>query len=78
MATRRFALTLFGVFAATAVVLAAIGLYGVLAFLVRQRTTSLNSHRSGRDRSRLLMLVVGGALRLTIAWVVVGLLGSTR
>ena len=77
MATRRFALTLFGVFAATAVVLAAIGLYGVLAFLVRQRTHELGIRVAlGATRSRLLMLVVGGALRLTIAGVVVGLLGA--
>ena len=77
MATRRFALTLFGVFAATAVVLAAIGLYGVLAFLVRQRTHELGIRVAlGATRSRLLMLVIGGALRLTVAGVVVGLLGA--
>jgi len=77
MATRRFALMLFGVFAGTAVVLAAIGLYGVLAFLVRQRTHELGIRIAlGATRSRLLMLVVGGALRLTLAGVVVGLLGA--
>jgi len=77
MATRRFALMLFGVFAATAVALAAIGLYGVLAFLVRQRTHELGIRIAlGATRSRMLMLVVGGALRLTIAGVVVGLVGA--
>jgi predicted permease len=75
MATRRFALTLFGVFATTAVVLAAIGLYGVLAFLVKQRTHELGIRVAlGATRGRLLMLVVGGALRLTLAGVAVGLL----
>jgi predicted permease len=77
MATRRFALMLFGVFAATAVMLAAIGLYGVLAFLVRQRTHELGIRIAlGATRARMLMLVVGGALRLTIAGVAVGLVGA--
>ena len=35
-ATRRFALVLFGVFAGTALVLAAVGIYGVMSYLVRQ------------------------------------------
>jgi putative ABC transport system permease protein len=77
MATRRFALTLFGVFAATAVMLAAIGLYGVLAFLVKQRTHELGVRAAlGAPRKRLLMLVVGGALRLTTAGVAIGLFGA--
>ena len=65
------------VFAATAVLLAAIGSYGVLAFLVRQRTHELGIRIAlGAPRSRLLMFVLGGALRLTIAGVAVGLLGA--
>ena len=77
MATRRFALTLFGVFAITAVVLAAVGLYGVLSFLVRQRTHELGIRVAlGAPRRRLLMLVVGGALRLTAVGVAIGLAGA--
>jgi predicted permease len=77
MATRRFAFALFGVFATTAVALAAIGLYGVLAFLVKQRSRELGIRVAlGATRGRLLMLVVGGALRLTLAGIAVGLLGA--
>jgi hypothetical protein len=75
MATRRFALMLFGVFATTAVVLAAIGLYGVLAFLVRQRTHELGIRVAlGATRSRLLMLVVGGVLTIPAfpLWIIHG------
>lgn len=73
MATRRFALTMFGVFAAVAVTLAVIGLFGVLSYLVRQRTHELGIRIAlGAPRSQLLGMVVGGALRLATAGVVVG------
>jgi putative ABC transport system permease protein len=74
MATPRFALTLFGVFAIIAVALAAIGLYGVLSYLVRQRTHEMGVRAAlGASRARLLRLVVGGALRLTVAGLAVGI-----
>jgi predicted permease len=77
MATRRFASTLFGIFAATALVLAAIGLYGVLSYLVRLRSHELGIRVAlGAPRSKMLALVVGGALRLTVIGVAVGLVGS--
>jgi putative ABC transport system permease protein len=77
MATRRFASTLFGVFAATALVLAAIGLYGVLSYLVRLRSHELGIRVAlGAPPLRMLALVVGGALRLTVIGVAVGLASS--
>jgi putative ABC transport system permease protein len=77
MATRRFALLLFALFAATALLLAAIGLYGVLSYLVRLRTHELGIRVAlGAPRGRLVMLVVGGALRLTAIGVAVGLVAS--
>ncbi|HEY9228889.1 MAG TPA: ABC transporter permease [Gemmatimonadaceae bacterium] len=77
MAPQRFASTLFGAFAMVGIALAVIGLYGVLSYLVRQRTHELGIRVAlGAPRRRLLALVVGGAIRLTIAGVVVGLLTS--
>jgi putative ABC transport system permease protein len=74
MATPRFALTLFSVFAIIAVTLAAIGIYGVLSYLVRQRTHEMGVRAAlGASRARLVRLVVGGALRLTVAGLVVGI-----
>ena len=76
-ATRRFALALFGIFAAVAAVLAGVGIYGVLSFLVRQRTRELGIRVAlGAPRGRLMATVVGRALRLTTAGVVLGLLGA--
>ena len=77
MSTRRFALTLFGVFATVAVALAAIGLFGVLSYLVRQRTHEMGVRMAlGATPGRLVGLVVGGALRLAVIGVAVGLAAS--
>lgn len=77
MSTRRFALVLFGVFAATALVLAVIGLYGVLSYLVRQRAHELGIRIAlGASSPRVIGLIVFGALRLTVVGVAVGLLGA--
>jgi putative ABC transport system permease protein len=74
MATPRFALTLFSVFAIIAMILAAIGIYGVLSYVVRQRTHEMGVRAAlGASRARLVRLVVGGALRLTLAGLAVGI-----
>jgi predicted permease len=75
--TQRFALTLFGVFAGVATLLAGIGIYGVMAFLVRQRTHELGIRVAlGAPRGRLMALIVGRALRMTLGGVALGLLGA--
>ena len=74
-ATRRFALALFAVFAAIAALLAGVGIYGVLSFLVRQRTRELGIRVAlGAPPRRLLAAVVGRALRMTAVGVALGLL----
>jgi predicted permease len=75
--TRRFALVLFGIFAGVATLLAGIGIYGVMAFLVRQRTHELGIRVAlGAPSGRLMASVVGRALRMTLGGVALGLLGA--
>jgi putative ABC transport system permease protein len=74
---RRFAFVLFQVFAAIAVLLAAAGIYGVLAGSVTERTRELGIRAAlGASRQGILQLVVAQGLRLTIAGVVAGAAGS--
>jgi predicted permease len=74
MAPTRFALALIGVFAALAAVLAAIGLYGVLSSLVRQRVPEIGVRMAfGAQPSGIFRMVVGEGLRLSVIGVAVGL-----
>jgi putative ABC transport system permease protein len=77
MATSRFAVVLFAVFAATALVLAAVGVYGVMSYLVRRRTHEFGVRSAlGASPRSLLRSVVAGALRLTLVGVAIGLAGA--
>jgi len=78
----RFQTTLVSFFAATGLALAMIGLYGVIAFLVAQRTQEIGVRMAlGADKGDILRLVMGRSLRLIVAGTAVGLLaalGATR
>lgn len=68
-----FSLLLIGVFAVIAVVLAAVGLYGVLATVVRQRTAEIGVRMAlGAQPSRIFKLIVGQGLRLTVVGIIAG------
>jgi putative ABC transport system permease protein len=70
----RFSLLLIGVFAAIAALLAAVGLYGVLSTVVRQRTAEIGVRMAlGAPPGSIFNLVVGHGLRLSAAGVVAGL-----
>src|SRR6202035_5860768 len=70
----RFSLLLIGIFAAIAALLASIGLYGVLATFVRQRTAEIGVRMAfGAAPSSIFRLVVGQGLRLSALGIVLGL-----
>jgi len=74
---RQFTAWLLGSFAFVAVVLAAIGMYGVLAYWVAQRTQEIGVRVAlGAERSDVLRLVVGQGLKIAISGVALGLLAA--
>jgi predicted permease len=76
-ASTRFSLMLIGVFAAIAVLLAAVGLYGVLSTVVRQRTSEIGVRMAlGAAPARIFGLVIGHGLRLSAAGIGLGLLAA--
>ncbi len=77
LATQRFAFVLFAIFAVTALVLASVGVYGVMSYLVRRRTQEFGVRSAlGASAGMLVRSVIGGALRLTAVGVVIGLVGA--
>jgi len=82
LGTRRFAMSLFGVFAGLALLLGAVGIYGVMSFGVAQRSRELGVRMAlGASQRSVLRLVLGEGIRLTIPGVIIGILaalGSSR
>jgi predicted permease len=77
LADRRFLLLLVGLFAAAALALAAVGVYGVVAFSVTRRTQEIGIRMAlGAQRSDVLRLVVGEGARLAVLGVCIGIAAS--
>jgi putative ABC transport system permease protein len=77
LATRRLTMVLLGVFAVLALVLASVGLYGVMALTVTQRTRELGIRMAlGAERTNIFKLVLGQGMTLIAIGIGIGLLGA--
>jgi predicted permease len=81
-ATRRFSAILLGSFALVALLLSGVGIYGVISYLIGQRTHEIGVRVAlGAQQSKVLCQVLGEGLKLAITGVVIGLaaaFGLTR
>jgi putative ABC transport system permease protein len=74
---RRFQMTLLSLFALVALALATLGIYGVMAYSVTQRSREIGIRMAlGADATLVRRMVVGGGLRLALAGVALGVLGA--
>ncbi|MFI5367193.1 MAG: ABC transporter permease [Candidatus Binatia bacterium] len=73
LAGRRFTRLLLSVFAGLALMLAAVGIYGVMSYAVSQRTLEIGLRMAlGADRRTVLAMVLGGAMKMALVGIAAG------
>ena len=77
LAARRFSMEIVGLFALTALLLAGMGIYGVISYLVSERTHEIGIRLAlGAQRHRILQMILRQGLGLAIAGAAIGLVGA--
>jgi ABC-type antimicrobial peptide transport system permease subunit len=77
LASSRFVLALMVLFAGIAVVLASVGLYGVVSYILKQRTSEIGIRMAfGAEESRILRMMMGQGAVLAVGGIVAGVLGA--
>jgi putative ABC transport system permease protein len=77
LSERRFSMEIVALFALTALLLAALGIYGVISYMVSERTHEIGIRIAlGATRRNILQIVVRQGLRLAIAGAAIGLIGA--
>ena len=79
IAPRRFNMFLLGAFAGTALLLALVGVYGVIAYSVVQRTREIGIRMAlGAERGEIISMVLRQGMKMAVAGIAVGILAGTR
>ena len=77
LGARRFQMTLLSIFAAIALTLAALGIYGVTAYSVTQRAREIGIRMAlGAAPARVLQMVLGSGIRLSLLGVAIGMVAA--
>jgi predicted permease len=77
LSTQRFSMILLGAFAGVALLLASLGIYGVISYLVGQRTHELGIRIAlGASRANIFRLVVAHGMKMALTGVAIGLLAA--
>ena len=77
LAAQRFSMAVFGIFAVLAMALASVGIYGVISYVVQQRTQEIGVRVAlGAKRTDVLRLVLGDGMKMVGVGVVIGLMAA--
>ena len=77
ISNRRFILTILGGFSVVALIMASLGIYGVISYSVSQRTREIGIRMAlGAGRGRVMAMVLGNGAKLALIGIVVGAIGG--